>query len=81
MKWKELSETLDFCDRCEALGYEVEFNQDQKCLMLRDETGTYRFKPFITPVLAYNVVKENSVTLPYVLDRVLNLDEESEDEN
>lgn len=81
MKWKELSETLDFCDRCEALGYMVSFNRDEKCLMLRDETGTYRFKSFITPVLADNIVKENPVTLSDVLDRVLNLDEASEEEN
>ena len=81
MKWKELSETLDFCDRCEVLGYEVEFNRDQKCLTLRDETGIYRFKSFVTPVLADNIVKENPVTLPDVLDRVLNLDEASEEEN
>ena len=81
MKWKELSETLDFCDKCEALGYKAEFNQDRKILMLRDETGTYRFKSFVTPVLADNIVKENPVTLPDVLDRVLNLDEVSEEEN
>lgn len=80
MKWKELSETLDFCDRCEALGYKVEFNQDRKILMLRDETGTYRFKSFVTPKMAFDILKEDRFTLNDFLDQIMDF-EESEEEN